>query len=79
MPPLCRCALAAEAADDPEEQAEDDAEQDRGGEGKGDRPSASAPGEVAGESAERQVETAKAKYRHADGDEKYPEDDERAA
>jgi hypothetical protein len=46
----------AEAVDDPEKETEDYAEQDRSDEGKGDRPSATTPGEVAGKTSEGQME-----------------------
>jgi hypothetical protein len=54
-------ALAAEAVDRPEKQAKDNAEQDRGCKRKGDRPSATAPGEISRKTTKRQVEATQAK------------------
>jgi hypothetical protein len=63
----------------PHDEGEDDAEEDAGGYGKVDGPSAAAPGEVAGETAEREMETAEAEDDQASGDEKNAEEDEGAA
>jgi hypothetical protein len=71
--------LAAEAADRPEEEAEDYAEQDRSGEGKGDRPSASAPGEVAGETSEGHMEACEGNDNQTGCEEDETEEDEDAA
>jgi hypothetical protein len=53
--------LTTEAIDGPEEQGKDDADQDRGREGKGDRPSTTAPGEISGETAKRKIQATEAK------------------
>lgn len=71
--------LVAEAVDEPEEQAEEDAEQDRGCEGDGDRPVAAAPGEVSGEMAEGEIEASESEDKEADDDEGETEKDEDAA
>jgi hypothetical protein len=72
-------ALAAEVVYGPHNDGEDDAEEDAGGEGKVDGPSAAAPGEVAGETAEREMEAAEAEDDQAGDDEKNAEEDEGAA
>ena len=64
------CWLAAETVDGPEEKGEDDAEQDGGCEGNGDRPSAAAPGKIAGETTEREMEAAQAKNHEAGDDQR---------
>jgi hypothetical protein len=69
--------LASETVDCPEEKGEDDAEQDGGCEGNGDRPSAAAPGKIAGETAEREME-AQAKN-HEAGDDQQEAKEEKCA
>ena len=48
--------LVAKAADGPEEQAEEDAEQDGGRKRERERPAFALPGEVSGQAAEGKVE-----------------------
>jgi hypothetical protein len=48
--------LAAEAANGPEKQAQYNTDEDRSRQRKGDRPTTSAPIEVAGKTAERKME-----------------------
>jgi hypothetical protein len=63
-------------ADDPEEQAEDDAEEDRGGEGKGDGPASASPGEVAGEAPEGEMEAGEGEHDQTGDYEQSAEKDE---
>jgi hypothetical protein len=64
--------------DGPQQQAEDDAEQDAGCEGKGDRPSAPTPGEVARETAQREIQASEAKDHEAGDDQQQAQKEERA-
>jgi hypothetical protein len=50
--------LAAEAANGPEKQAQYNTDEDRSRQRKGDRPTTSAPIEIAGKTAEREMEAA---------------------
>jgi hypothetical protein len=71
--------LAAEVVDDPEQKAEEDAEQQTGDEREGDRPAAAAPGEVAGEAAQRNIEAVKAEHDQPRNDEEKTKEDKDAA
>jgi hypothetical protein len=65
--------------DDPEEQAQQNAEHETGNQGKGDRPSPSPPVEVAGESAQRNVKAVKTKHDKPRHDEEDSKEDQDAA
>jgi hypothetical protein len=71
--------LAAEVVYDPEKQAEKDAKQKAGDDGEGDRPAASAPVEVAGKAAERDVEAIEAEDDESRHDEQEAKEDQDAA
>jgi hypothetical protein len=68
--------LAAEPVDDPQEKGEDDAEQDGGCEGNGDRPSAATPGKIAGETTEREMEAGEAKNDESGDDQQEAKEEE---
>ncbi len=59
----------AEAAKHPEDEAKDDAEQERSSEWKGDSPAATAPREISGKAAQREVESSKS-HGHYSGHDK---------
>jgi hypothetical protein len=71
--------LAAEAADHPEQKAEDDTDEDGACERERDAPASAAPGEIAGQSAERNVEAVQQHKGDADSDKEKAEKDEDAA
>jgi hypothetical protein len=64
--------------DGPQQQAEDDAKQNAGCKGKGDRPSPTAPGEVAWETAEREMQASEAKNHEAGDDQQQAQKEKRA-
>jgi hypothetical protein len=70
--------LAAEVVYGPEQKAEEDAEQQAGDDGEGDRPAATAPVEVAGETAKREIEAVKAENYQPRHDEEKPKEDKDA-
>ena len=67
-----------EAIDDPEDKTEDDAEENRGGQGKEDRPSSASPGEVSREAAEGEMESREDNDDQSGHDEGESEEDEGA-
>lgn len=71
--------LAAEVVYHPKNKAEEDAEQEAGDDREGDRPAAAAPVKVAGETAQRDVEAVEAKYDQPRHDEEKSKEDEDAA
>jgi cobalamin biosynthesis protein CobT len=71
--------LPAEAVDGPENQAQNDAEEEGGGERKGDGPASSAPGEVTGKASQRDVKSNKNNDDDTHNDEQKAEEDEDAA
>jgi hypothetical protein len=71
--------LAAEVVDDPEDEAEDDADKERGHQGDGDAPVAASPGEIAGEAPQRDVEASEDDNDETDGNQKNAEGDQDAS
>jgi hypothetical protein len=71
--------LTAKVADCPEEQAENHADHDGAGEGKGDRPAAALPREITGQPAQGYVHPRKCNKNNANHDEKKAKRDEDAS
>jgi len=70
--------LGAEAVEEPEDEAEDCAEQDAGDDGEGEGPVAATEGDVSGETAEGDVEAAEADNQQACDKEDRAGDDKEA-
>jgi len=71
--------LAAEMVYDPENQAEDHAKQDAGNKRKRDGPASTAPIQIAGEAAKRDIKAVEAENDHANYNEYQTKEDEDAA
>ena len=71
--------LAAEVVDHPEKEAEQDTQDQAGNDGKRYRPAAAAPVEIAGETAERNVQAIEAKHDETGNQEQKSEEDKNAA